>query len=253
MNQKPKSIVCSILACVLAAMAGQSRLAWADDSPAPVPPASPPPATQQADSDPFSLVTQLGAADAPARDAAAKQLRDLGKNAVPALKYGSRSANPDIKTRCLSLIKEITGEDLATPPKPGFIDRVDNGGVPDPKTGLVHHTLIFPINPPPGGNAKPPAPATQPSPPPPLAGDQTFSENGVVYTFHSDADGLVIVVTTKTDSTAYRARDIEDLQKNQPDGYKVYLDRFAHRVNGGTIMKVQPPVPQPAPATPPQN
>ena len=125
MNQKSTRIVWGILASVLAAMVGLTRPTRADESPAPAAPPTPP-ATQPAASDPFSLVKQLGEGELQSRDAAAKQLREIGKNAIPALKYGVKSTNPEIKTRCQSLIKEITGEKVLEFPNDWFFYTNDN-------------------------------------------------------------------------------------------------------------------------------
>ena len=256
MSRIPNRIVWCVGASVLAAMVGLARPCRAADEP--VPGASPaPPATQQAAADPFALINQLGDDDFHVRDAAAQQLRKMDHAALAALTKGAASSDPEIRTRCQGMIKELDEKDHPKPPPTDDAAIYRNGAVNGQVRVFVNGGVMVAG---PGGQANTTIRVNGPQG---AVQDSVVAENGVVYTFHSDAEGVVVVVTTKTDSKAYRAKDIEDLKKNQPEGYKVYLERFAAQkvdgaimggggvIMGGVTVKALPPAPATAPATQP--
>jgi HEAT repeat protein len=63
-------------------------------------------ATVAADPAPADLVRQLGHQRFAVREAAAKKLVELGADAVPALVQGSKSADEEVRARCLALLPQ---------------------------------------------------------------------------------------------------------------------------------------------------
>lgn len=71
-------------------------------------PASDPPAPRGAAADPaVELVKQLGSAEFAKRVAAEKELRKLGATAEPALRAGSKSGDPEVRARSLTVLNQI--------------------------------------------------------------------------------------------------------------------------------------------------
>ncbi len=70
------------------------------DGSAVAPPVAQPDARQMA-----KLVADLGAEDFPTRERAARALRDIGPNAVPALVKGMKSPDPEVRARSLGLAR----------------------------------------------------------------------------------------------------------------------------------------------------
>jgi hypothetical protein len=82
----------------------------AEPAPEPLPPPRLAPADLQEKA--VELVRDLGDSRFRVRDAAAKELKKLGRVAKPALLAGARSADPEVWSRCVQLLPEVMALDL---------------------------------------------------------------------------------------------------------------------------------------------
>jgi RNA polymerase sigma factor (sigma-70 family) len=73
---------------------------------------------EKPDPDPVKLVEQLGSADFAEREAAQKQLRELGAKAETALKAGLKSEQVEVRYRCGKLLDQLRADRLAAPDSP---------------------------------------------------------------------------------------------------------------------------------------
>lgn len=92
----------------LGAMLLAGAFASADSATAPSVPAAPTAEQQKA----VELVRDLGDARYRVREAAAKELKKLGRVAKPALVAGAKSADPEVWNRCTQLLPEVMALDL---------------------------------------------------------------------------------------------------------------------------------------------
>ena len=252
-----------ILACMgLCAMGA----ALCNDTPAraaePAAPTSAPstaPATQVASPQDREFIVQLGADDFKARDAAADQLRKRGKDALPALKEGIDSKDPEVKTRCLALIKEWEDKEKA------IADAKKNGPIEDLViNGQVVGNIRIGVN---GGNN---VNFTNIVKMGPTGSMQTVMRNNMIFSMLTDVNSLLITVNMGGQVKTYKANDLDDLKKTDPEGYKIYQQIFeplkgklnaagaaaGPAQNQGQVIRVPPVAPnaalQPMPPQPAQ-
>src|SRR5262249_30125199 len=62
-----------------------------------------------------ALVARLGAPQFADREAAARALREVGRDVLPALRAASRSRDPEVRTRAARLVEDIQRDWLTTP------------------------------------------------------------------------------------------------------------------------------------------
>ncbi len=178
------------------------------------------PATQIASPQDKALVAQMGADEFQARDAASEQLRRRGKAAMAALKEGADCKDPEIKTRCLALMKELDDIDKAAAEaeKGGLAEEVIvNGQV----VGNIHDIQGRPMMMP-GLGAK-------------GSREATVILDGIIFMVHIDAKGMNMTATILGGGRlkVYEAKDVAALKKTDPEGYRIYQQLFEAALAGG--------------------
>src|SRR5262245_52245679 len=88
--------------------------------------AGPPPQRTAPPAEASALVRQLGALTFPAREEAYRQLLQLGRPALPAVRAGLTDPDAEIRRRCRDLLPRIDRPDL--PPRlAAFLEGTDRG------------------------------------------------------------------------------------------------------------------------------
>lgn len=188
----------------LAGMCAPWAAAAAADVTTPVAPATQPgspttrPATQPVDPAVRLLIFQLGDPDAAVREAASKKLRDMGKAALPALEQMADADDPEIRGRVQELVKQLQRRTPPGAPGDGPLwGRAQSVSVavgPDGKTVKV-------------------------------------DSNGQKITIREARNGSIeMTVSGERDGKAatetYRAKDADELKKENPEAYAIY-EKFA--------------------------
>lgn len=177
-----------------------------------------------------ALIEQLGAEDFAARERASEDLRKIGKPALPALKQAARHPDPEVQTRAAELARGIEN-----PPKPkqpavalqpfGRAHHLNLNGAGQVRiqvqaNGVNQNQQVITII----NNTR----------------DINVTENNKSVRIHEDGESLKITVTEKIDgkdvTREYKAKNAEELKKNDPEGYKVY-EKYAGP-QGGLNFKI---------------
>lgn len=179
------------------------------------------PTTQPAAEVP-ALIRQLGDDDFQKREAASQSLRQIGKDALPALRQAQTDPNPEVQSRADSLIKEIE-----EPPAPKPLR--DDGMLVFPG-GNVRMQLQMGVNGMAGGNRT-----------------MMVVENGKRTSIVENADGIKMTLTEpdkdgKPVERTVEAKNADELKKLDPDAWATY-DRLMGQ-NAGRMMDFQLGVPE---------
>jgi hypothetical protein len=227
----PRQILASAGLCAVAAALWNPVPASAQTLAAP----TSAPTTQIASAADRQLIVQLGAEDFKVREAASEQLRNRGSDALPAIREGAQSKDPEVQTRCLALIKELDdkAKALADAKKNGAMeDLVINGQV----VGNIRIAPNMQVN-------------TNFVNVGAGASIQMVTIGNLIFTLQSNPDGLVILVNLGGGPPKiYRAKSVDDLKNTDPEGYKIYQQVFAAKANAAGAAAPQPAIrPQPGP------
>jgi len=170
-----------------------------------------------------ALIAKLGDEDFQARQNASKELTNIGKSAVDALKAASVSNDPEVATRAQTILKDIDAREHPVLPQPepcqimimpGGIIRMNGAVMQGGRNVMVHMQD--------GGNG---------------VQDSTVIIDGVNAHLHIDGEGLKLSVTEKDQTKEYKAKDADDLKKNDPEGAKVYEKYFGDQKGGNVQMQ----------------
>lgn len=246
MSTKTNRLLCRVATLGIATVLAGAGIARAE-SPAPLARPATLPSTMPSTPNPKALVQQLGADDFKQREAAAEQLRKLGKDALPALKDATTSTDPEVQARALALIHDLEHKDdkppVAETPLNGIGEvrmngqrfQIRQGGLIGPGGAgaaggfvvggngniTIHVTSVMTVN----GNQ---------------TSDSTVRINNSTYKLHTDADGLKLSVTEGGQTKEYAAKDADDLKKKEPEAYKIYEKNFGQNAAGAGTIEIKP-------------
>ncbi len=220
-----RASLAGLLVSVLASAWAAAQLA-----PIPAPPAAPTTAPSTQPSDLNALIRQLGADDVKDRQRAAQQIRAMGKSALPALREAMKNPDPEIQARASELVKDLDPA-LRKPDQTAVNNR--NMGIQPFANGQVRIQIQ-------GGGA--------------VGANGVFeqqvvvinnnhrhfelNENGRKIVIDEGNDGLTMSVTDmvngKEVTKEYKAKNADELKKNDPEAFKLY-EKHAGNLNGGQL------------------
>jgi hypothetical protein len=188
-----------------------------------------------------ALVKQLGDDSPKIREEASQKLRQLGKEALPALEQATKSKDPEVAARAHAISRQID-EDLH--PKPRFNDFDDNGDIPAPR--------FFRANPNfPGGGGSFRIRIQTNLNPNQVGREITAVENGKIVTIKESPEEISVSTTQNVEgrqvTKTVTAKTKEALKKEDPDAYAMY-EKYTQpgpmRLPSGLgDLKIQPPNP----------
>jgi hypothetical protein len=139
-----------------------------------------------------ALIDQLGDADPAVREAASNKLMDLGKAALPALRQAAGSDNPEIQMRVHTLIRKA--ERRLPPAAPA---RDGNGHRNSVRVSMTDGQKTVDVD-----------------------------DNGYKIKIRQGTEGIVMDVTGVEDgkpvTETYKAKDADDLKKQNPEAFALY-------------------------------
>ena len=165
------------------------------------------PATQPA-GDPSALTRQLGDDDFHVRQEAARQLKALGKAAVPALQEARKSQDPEVHARAEELLQEIDRPPVLPVPHP-----VSGGNFA--ATSSIRVSIVN--------------------------GAKTIDASEPGRTVHIDEgkDGIAMKVTGQIDGKEvtrdYKAKNADELKKDNPEAFALYQQYAGDGAQQGQI------------------
>jgi hypothetical protein len=184
-----------------------------------------------------ALIKQLGDDSPKIREEASLKLRQLGKEALPALEQAAKSKDPEVAARAHAISRQID-EDLH--PRPRFNDFDDNNDIPAPR--------FFRANPnfPGGGNFRI---RIQTNLNPNQVGREiTAVENGKIVTIKESAEEISVSTTQNIEgrqvTKIVTAKSKDALKKEDPDAcamYEKYTQPGPMRLPSGlSDLRIQP-------------
>jgi len=167
------------------------------------------PATQPGEARIKGLVAQLGEENFQSRLRAGEELRAIGRGALPALREGAKSTDPEIQTRSESLIKEIEK------PREAPAARGGRRGVEEILPGPMEMQQEFRVDV--GGAGR----------------SVTIRRNNRTTSLVENGGGVALKVTEpdadgKMQTREYKAKNAEELKKEHPEVAGIY-DELSRR------------------------
>ena len=163
-----------------------------------------------------ALIKQLGDDSPKIREEASQKLRQVGKEALPALEQAARSKDPEVAARAHAISRQID-EDLH--PRPRFNDFDDNNDIPAPR--------FFRANPNfPGGGGSFRIRIQTNLNPNQVGREITAVENGKIVTIKESPEEISVSTTQNVEgrqvTKIVTAKNKEALKKEDPDACAMY-------------------------------
>jgi hypothetical protein len=206
----------------------------------------PPPATQPIDPTHASMIAHLGDDNPHVRDAAVRDLRKAGREALPALRDAAGSANPQVRDSAEMLVAEAEGKRT-----PRLAAARQQTAALSPADALELQALAMPqgriiVR---GGNLvlnnvrlnnMPGQMQLQVIRNGQFTRDLTINENGRKIQIHEDNNGIKLQIGEGAEAREYAAKSADDLKEKEPEAFKLY-EKYAQNAAGRLNIRVEPP------------
>jgi hypothetical protein len=203
-----------------------------------------PPATQPAYE---PLIAQLGDDNPHLRDAAVRELRKAGREALPLLRDAANSSNLQVRESAEMLVAEAEGKRIPTTGHQASARQALS-----PADALELQALAMPqgriiVR---GGNLvlnnvrlnnMPGQMQLQVIRNGQFTRDMTINENGRKIQIHEDNNGIKMQVGEGAEAKEYAARNADELKEKEPEAFKLY-EKYAQNGAGRLNIRVEPPL-----------
>jgi hypothetical protein len=204
-----------------------------------------PPATQPIDPTHASMIAHLGDDNPHIRDAAVRDLRKAGPEALPALRDAVKSANPQVRDSAEMLVAEAEGKRTPrlaaarqqTALSPADALELQALAMPQGRIIVRGGNLVLNnvrLNNMPGQMQLQVVRNGQ------FTRDLTINENGRKIQIHEDNNGIKLQVGEGAETREYTAKNADELKEKEPEAFKLY-EKYAQNAAGRLNIRVEPP------------
>jgi hypothetical protein len=206
-------------------------------------PAQPPPGTQPTYE---PLIAHLGDDNPHLRDAAVRDLRKAGREALPALRDAAKSSNPQVRDSAEMLVAEAEGKRTPrlaaarqqTALSPADALELQALAMPQGRIVVRGGNLVLNnvrLNNMPGQMQLQVVRNGQ------FTRDLTINENGRKIQIHEDNNGIKLQVGEGAEAKEYTAKNADELKEKEPEAFKLY-EKYVQNAAGRLNIRVEPPM-----------